>query len=417
MYRVAIISTDDTGGGAAIAAYRLYSQLRARGNPVNMFVSNRRGQDSSVVAIGAKGIRDKLVRMSSMWKARVSLMPYRKRADAKFSDHRGIYSKELMKAVRSFEVVHLYWVSDFIDYRYFFRAVQGPQHIVWSLADMNPFTGGCHYDGGCGRFGVTCGQCPALGSSRPQDRSNAVLKAKRLVFDGLEPHRMTIVSPSHWLAAKVGQSLLSKFQIKVIPNAVDLKVFRPRSRDGARHVLDLPQDRFVILFVAAWTMVRRKGLDVLRRACASLEDKHNCLVLTVGHQKPTFEFPVLHRHYSYSTKNILSLAYNAADLFVLPSLEEVFGQTAAEALACGTPVIGSRVGGIPEVVEDGHTGLLVKGNDAKELGSAVEVLRNNSSLRKQMSENARSSAVSMFGQDLEVQRYLALYEESSLRSK
>jgi glycosyltransferase involved in cell wall biosynthesis len=176
-------------------------------------------------------------------------------------------------------------------------------------------------------------------------------------------------------------------------------------------VLGLSPDTRVVLFIAEPISRRFKGFTLLANALAGLPDRHTLMLIAVGSGRApiTPDLPFLHLGW-VGNDRLLSMIYSAADLFVIPSSMENFAQTAVQALACGTPVIGSDVGGIPEIVRPGITGLLAPPHDATALGAAITALLNDPERRRQMSENCRQIALAEYSVELYAKRSLALYQ-------
>lgn len=163
--------------------------------------------------------------------------------------------------------------TDFLDYASFFKGIP-PIPIVWTLHDMNQFTGGCHYTSGCTHFRDRCGRCPQLGSNSPND-SARTWKRKRQIFNNLDPRRIQIVTPSAWLAKEVqSSSLLGQFPVSVIPNGLDTDTFSPLDKNLARSAFGLPVDSKVVLFASESTSNQRKGFKFLAEAISKLDDIH-----------------------------------------------------------------------------------------------------------------------------------------------
>ncbi len=190
--------------------------------------------------------------------------------------------------------------------------------------------------------------------------------------------------------------------IRVIPGGVDLERFRPLERPVARQMiggLD-PADE-VLLFVGRMDPV--KGLELLLKAVGLLRERQRLRVLVVGGDPDD----PLHRQYRALAEALgvlgpvrflgavphadLPRYYSAADLCVVPSHYESFGLVAAEALACGTPVVASRVGGLLSIVRDGENGLLVPWRCPQAFAEAIERLLDDAALRAQLAGAARAS--------------------------
>lgn len=194
-------------------------------------------------------------------------------------------------------------------------------------------------------------------------------------------------------------------RIKVIPPGVDLKLFAPRDKRIARRKLNLGNGKLVLFAGRAEPI---KGLDILVEAIANLEENSgaNLVVVggTVGHDSELERIQSMAKRFGIDedvtfvgsvTQPILADYYNAADIFVLPSYYESFGLAALEAMACGTPVIASRVGGIPSFLEHGKTGYLIPWRCPEPFSQTLDLLLTNNSLRQSMGRQARSKALTM----------------------
>ncbi len=243
--------------------------------------------------------------------------------------------------------------------------------LIWTLHDMNAFTGGCHFASDCTNYISNCGRCPQLGSKQESDLSRAVWQRKNDAFAAIPVSRLTIVCPSRWMAECLKKSsLLTRFHCEVIPYGLSLRSFAPRNKRWSRDVLGIPEGRKVILFVADYHN-RRKGFDILVESLMHLpQDLHILIAGAVNTaQVKGLKFQALGH---ISNDGILSLAYSAADLFVCPSLEDNLPNTVLEALACGTPVVGFKVGGLFDMVRPRQTGWLAEKCEAIPLAEAIE---------------------------------------------
>ena len=328
-----------------------------------------------------------------------------------FSDDRTPTGAALVRQLPTCDVINLHWIADFLDFQAFFSAAPGQVPIVWRLADMNAFTGGCHFDHGCGRHVSGCGACPQLGSTDTVDLSHQVWQRKKAALDRLGPKRLHIVVLNHWMADLVKRNpLLSRFPLTVIPNGVNTENFAPRGIRVARDRLGLPQEARVVLFVADEVTNRRKGFSLLAKALTGLNDVANLFLLSTGRGIPTFPSQISHRHLGHIGTNQLSLAYSAADVYVLPSLQDNQPNTVLEAMACGTPVVGFSVGGIPEMVRPGITGILAPAEDVDGLCRAIlEVLRCPEK-HTAMAANCRRIVMDEYRLEDQIWRYAQVYE-------
>lgn len=410
------ISAYDISGGAAIAAYRLHQGLRRIGADSRMLVAKKASDDASVLTLKrSRALSASLKRRIRKRWLRGQFRRYEKSRPANlefFSDDRAVDPEALLAALPMADVYHLHWVARVLDYSRFFPALTPGQPLVWTLHDTNPLTGGCHYTAGCRRFEDACGACPALGSTRETDLSSQIHARKLAQFQRLSPDTTRIVSPSRWLADEAQRSsLLRRFETVVIPHGLDVEVFKPRDRATARDVFGLPQDMKLVMFAGRSLEFHRKGVDLLVSALNGLSDE-NIGLLSVG--GGSLKTELRHPHFSIGEVNngrLLSLAYSAADAFVTPAREEAFGQVVLEAMACGVPVVGFAVGGIPDMVRPGATGFLAPPLDVAELARSIRTLLFDDEPRGRMALECRRVAVEEFTMELQAERHARLYEE------
>jgi glycosyltransferase involved in cell wall biosynthesis len=411
------VSTGDSSGGAARAAARLHAGLLRLRHDSKMLVAQSTSDDPTVFTIARAATPDKsFQRAVSRYRINRDFVPYQKIRPAgldRFSDDRSEYAADWASGVPHADVLNLHWVAGFVDYAKVFSSFGKRIPIVWTLHDMNVFTGGCHYDEGCGKFVESCGACPQLGSHDEHDLSREVWRRKKKVFERLEKNDLHVVADSRWLAGEAFRSsLLRKFPIQTIHYGLDTTVFIPRDKCHVRGALGIPVDARVVMFGAELLSIRRKGLGTLVEALKSAAADEKLLLLSVGRRMPELGGTIPQMHFGHVNSDFfLSLLYSAADVFVIPSLQEAFGQTALEAMACGTPVVGSSVGGIPEIVQDNVTGYLVPPSSPVKLRETVLKLLHDPNKRAEMSANCRRFVLEGFTLEAQARRYESLYHD------
>ena len=331
--KIVHLSTSDMNGGAARAAYRLHLGLIRLGHDSTMFVARRRGNDPRVIAFApAMNIYSRLRRRLRREQITRSFLNYRRSRPAGyelFSDDRTEHGSAILQQLPPCDVINLHWIAGFVDYEAFFVSLPEQTPVIWTLHDMNPFTGGCHYDHGCGKFRANCGSCPQLGSRNEDDLSRRIWYRKRDIFSTIRELRLHLVADSRWLATEARCSaLLGRFPVTSCYYGLDVEDFAPRDRSFARDVLGVPRDVSVVLFAAHSVENRRKGFALLIDALAGMSDPKNPFLISVGSGKPAIDARISHLHLGHiSDDRWLSLVYSAADVFVIPSLQEAFGQT------------------------------------------------------------------------------------------
>jgi glycosyltransferase involved in cell wall biosynthesis len=411
------LSASDLGGGAARAAYRLHESLRRHGEDSQMFVAARESDDPMVHHYLPGGNSPqrlmRLLRKEYLRREQLPYQPTRMDGCEHFRDDRSLFGGDLLEQMPHADIIQLHWVADFVDYRRFLPAAAATTPMVWTLHDMNPFTGGCHYDLGCNRYKGNCGACPQLGSNLENDLSRKIHQRKEQAFQAVHPDMLRIVAGSHWLAdAARNSQLLSRFNVTTIHCGVDTEVFQPRDRWELRKALGIPASAFVVLFAADELHNRRKGLSHLLDALREINRSRDVFLLSVGHGSGKLDVPFPHIHLGrFTSDRMLSIFYSSGDCFVIPSLQEVFGLTALEAMACGTPVIGFNTGGIPDMVRPGKTGLLAPVADDIALARQITWMIDHPEERRQMGATARSVAEKEFSYSVQARRYIGLYEE------
>jgi glycosyltransferase involved in cell wall biosynthesis len=415
--KIVHLSTIDVKGGAARSAYRLHQGLQRIGWPSTMFVMEKTCPDQTIVRFEPP--HGLVARVRGRIRRKVIARDFAQYRASRplgcevFSDDRSRFQRSMVDQVPRCDVINLHWVAGMLDYASFFPQMTQRTPVVWTLHDMNAFTGGCHYDDQCGRFTRSCGLCPQLGSTSEQDLSRLVWERKNQALTACVKGRLRIVTPSRWLAEEARRStLLSGVRVDVIPYGLDLDVFAPRDQAFSRELLGIPQDARVIFFLAGALGNRRKGFSSLLEGlphCAKHIDK--LLLVSLGDSSPKMDggVPWLHLG-SIHDDRLLSAVYSAADLFVLPSLQDNLANTVLEAMACGVPVVSFNAGGTPDMVRPGITGQLVPAFDVSALAAVIVQLMNAPDLLRSMSVHCRQVALDEYSLTLQAHRYAELYK-------
>jgi glycosyltransferase involved in cell wall biosynthesis len=401
--RILLLSDSDIQGGAALGAYRLHQGLRAIGVHSQMLVRDRRTSDATVLAQGTLCGR---------------LRPHLDQLPLQYYPQRaGLFSPQWMpdglaSRVAQFQpdVVSINWVANgFVSIETL--GLLSRQPLVLTLRDMWALTGGCHYSGDCERYTQSCGQCPQLGSDRDRDLSRWVWQRKARAWRGLA---LTLVAPSRWMADRVAQSpLLRHCRVEVIPNSLDAQVYQPLPQSLARQQLGLPQSRPLVLFGAIdATTDRRKGYHLLVPAMQQLAQKWPDVELVVfGATAPIATLGIPTHNLGRLETAALAQAYAAADVMVVPSLQESFGKTAAEALACGTPVVAFRGTGLVDIVDHQQTGYLAAPFDVADLAAGMAWVLADADRHAQLRQAARTQALQRFALEHQAVQYRDLFQD------
>jgi glycosyltransferase involved in cell wall biosynthesis len=200
--------------------------------------------------------------------------------------------------------------------------------------------------------------------------------------------------------------------VDIIPNGINLEDFRPIDKLLARDLIGIPPSARVVLFVCDWMNNRRKGMTLLMECLAQINPHEELLLLSVGQGNVPASHGIKHLALGHiKGDRFLSLIYSAADLFVIPSLQDNLPNTVLEALACGTPVVGFDTGGIPDMVRPGVTGILVAPGSSTALKNAILDLINDGDALKKMALNCRKIAEEEYSLENQARAYIRLYEQ------
>jgi len=310
-------------------------------------------------------------------------------------------------AILNPDLVHLHWINGFLSPE---DIAEMDVPVVWTMHDMWPFTGGCHYAEDCGNFETVCRSCPQLFDPRTSDLSTDLWHRKEDAYGDVE---ITLVSPSYWLAKQAKESsLLGDHRIEVIPNGVDTERFKPRDRDACRETLGLPTDTNLVLF-GSDVKSERKGVTHLRRCLNKLRlDLDFELVVFGGAEAEAFDdldSPI--RDVGFLSEGELQLLYAGADVTVLPSLQDNLPNILLESMASRTPVAAYDIGGIGDIIDNERNGYLAAARDPTSLASGLARLLIDDSRRSEVAENARKTIVEHYTLQQAAEQYRSLYEE------
>ena len=298
--------------------------------------------------------------------------------------------------VRNADIIHLHWVNNFLDYPSFFKKINKP--IVWTLHDMNLFQGGFHY--------LNDHQLNAQAFKRVDEE---LLKIKRESLSHVS--NLQLVCPSNWLKnVSEKEELTSRFSHHHLFNCVDLNLFKPADDIiKVRKKYQLPEDKLLVLFVARYISNHRKGFDLLLTVMQRLKHRTDiCFVAIWNDGQSLHQSNIIELGYLGNEKELASV-YAAADAIVLPSREDNLPNVMLEAISCGIPVLGFPVGGIPEVVKTGITGILADEVSSEALESAILSLADKK-VAFDRSE-IRAFAEQNFDMVKQAQKYMQIYKQ------
>ena len=285
---------------------------------------------------------------------------------------------------------------------------------VFTLHDMWPATGHCSYSYDCERWQTGCGRCPYPDEYPPinVDSTRLEWRFKRAAF---EKSQISFIVPSRWMLSVMKSSVAADRPVYHIPNGIDTSLYRPLDREKCRERLGVPRGKRVIMAGSVHVKSYRKGGDLLIQALDSLPPtlKKTCALLLMGHKTDSIArsvgMDIVDLGYVDTEERKIE-AYVASDVFALPTRADNLPMTLQESMACGTPMVSFRVGGVPDLVRDGITGQLAEPENAGDLARAITLILENDELRESMRANCRRIAESEYAMDISVARHVELYE-------
>ncbi|HYA12950.1 MAG TPA: glycosyltransferase family 4 protein [Syntrophales bacterium] len=410
--KVLLLNAWDTSGGAARAAVRLLRGLRADEIQAQMLVKKKNNDDPAILGPRTKLDKAMSYIRPSLENRRVHKLPGWNGltfSPALFPDRLFHQVSEL-----SPDIIHMHWMGDG-----FLRVETLPRFncpLVWTLHDSWVFTGGCHIPLDCTRYRQSCGACPTLGSNLEHDLSRNIWSRKRKSWGALN---LTLIAPSHWMAdCARSSSLFHNARIVVIPNALDLHVYKPLDKFLAREALGLPKDKKLILFGAKSAIHdKNKGFHLLAgalRILAKSNSNADIELVVFGISETNQELTTgikTHKLGWFHDDMSLAILYAAADVFVLPSISENLSYTVMEAMACGTPCVAFRQGGVPDLIDHEQNGYLAPPYDTSGLANGIAWILEDKERLGNLSMQARQKVERECAMDKITQRHVSLYKE------
>lgn len=406
--KILIVNESDSKGGAARAAYRLHKSLLTQNIDSQMLVQNKESNDYTV-----DGPVTKIQRAVNQMRPTLDELPvsvYKHRTKTIFSPSWLPFSNIVNKINEiDPDIVHLHWVCGGMIKIEDIVRIKAP--IVWSLHDNWVFTGGCHIMWDCEKYQDACGACPRLGSTKENDLSRRIFNRKQKIFSQIE--NITIVGVSQWLSDCSKNSTLLKDKKHInLPNPIDTTIFKPFDKEKSRELWNLPKDKKLVLFGAMTIGDINKGFNKLSDALHKIKDEEIELVI-FGSSEPkesqNLGFKTHYLEYLHDAVSLVTL-YSAVDVMIVPSLQEAFGQTASEAMACCTPVIAFGATGLLDIVDHKINGYLAQAFDSTDLMHGIEWVLNSENY-EELCLNARKKVLREFDSKMVSQRYIDLYKD------
>lgn len=430
----------DNYGGAAQVCWYLFQRYRQLGHNSNLLVGQKRSNDPDVLEIPNDNFRNP---WSRFWnkaerafhlKLQLPLLPGVARLLAGLGEPDRW--KDRQKGIEDFhfpatqhllnltprrpDILHLHNLHG--NYSYFdlrlLPQLSAEVPTFLTLHDEWTMTGHCAYGIDCERWKVGCGHCPDL-SLYPSVRRDSTAynwEQKRHIY---EDSRLHITTPSQWLMDRAENSILNRGMVegRVIHNGVDLSLFRPMEKQGLRRKLGIDENAWIGLFVGYGTKSNKfKDYRTIKDAFlkfSQASSEGQKILLCVGESGEEEHWDSLIIRFVEFQRNaeILAMYYNVSSVYVHAAKSENFPVVVLEALACGTPVVATAVGGIPEQIQEGATGFLIPPGDSDAMAARLLWLHTNETVRRGMGNNAAKDARARFGLVNMVAGYLDWYHE------
>ncbi len=309
-------------------------------------------------------------------------------------------AKEILSKVQfQPDIILLYWVKLFLTPKIIYDLkMMTSAKIFWVLMDMAPFTGGCNYSFGCERFSDSCGKCPGLGARRATDLSSKLLEQKKKYIADID---ISIISPTTTLTHQVSRSAVFRHKnINTVLLGIDSLLFKPGDKKVARQSLGLPLDKKIVFFGSQKLSSKRKGMQYLIESLKSLaiklprEEQNGIFLAYAGTEDSLQQPPFSSKYLGFLDEEELVAAYQAADVFVCPSIEDSGPVMINESLMCGTPVVAFDMGVAPDLVHNDLTGYKAELKNSEDMANGIsKVLGLSDRDYDNLSENCRRIAL------------------------
>ena len=413
--KITLINKDDFGGGAAMACLRLFKALKANDLDVSMLVQKKTVPDESVKST----VHNKFDKYRSEFNflyERLSFILKERDKSVRFAFSQANAGSDIIDEddIKNADLLHLHWVNGgFLSLDNINSLLKLNKPVVWTLHDMWPFTGGCHYSGDSERFLNECGNCHFLKHPSPNDISHIGWSKKQAIYNS-NP-KITFIACSNWMRdIALKSSLLRGNEVITIANPIDVDIFSKQDKTLSRQKWGVPVDARVILFGAANINHTRKGINYLIEALHKIRETESDMnqviqVVMFGKSKDfdfkRIPFPVISLPIINSESDIAEI-YSLADVFVLPSLEDNLPNMAMEALSCSTPVVAFDTGGVKDMVDHCENGYLAEYMSSGDLAKGILYVLCDSG---NLALNARAKILENFSYPIIAEKHIQLY--------
>ncbi|NOT91749.1 glycosyltransferase [Ferruginibacter sp.] len=374
--------------------------------------------ESSIISLLPDSLNsDEKIKYSGKWMQYISKLDNRLQAylNRKVIKSYGSFSYPVLgcdvtnfEEIKNADFIYIHWaLNGFLNLKSIAQIAALKKPVILVMHDMWNITGGCHHSFTCEKYKTACNTCQMFLDAPKNDRSSKEFRRKLKLYSRY--NNLYFVSPSKWLYECAKQSALTKNKpLYYIPNAIDNKFFKPIDKLIAKNFLNINTDEIVIAFGAVSIESPYKGWVYMQKALEILHQQNefkNISVLIFGSDyskevADAIPFKIKFMGYLrdvYSTMFV----YNAADVFIVPSVADNLPTTVQESLCCGTPVVGFEVGGIPDMIKHKENGYLAKYKDAADIVNGIKFCLQN---------KTKGYLLSEFEPDATVQKHIEMME-------
>lgn len=408
--RVLIVNTSERTGGAAVAANRLMKALNNNGVKAKMLVRDKESDTLTIVGLP----KSPMLHWHFLWERFVTFCRLHFSRKHLFEIDLANTGSDITK-LREFQeadVIHLHWINQgMLSLNGIRKILRSGKPVVWTMHDIWPATGICHLTLGCHYFVSRCANCKYLpGGGSSNDLASRVWQKKQQMQ---ADENIYYVACSRWLESEAKSSALLKGQkITSIPNPIDTHIYKKGNKEEARQRLGLPLDKKLILFASQRVTNENKGMSYLIEACRQLGDLCEVVILGGHAEEVVAQLPMKAHPLGYvNDEQRIVDVYNAADVFVLPSLSENLPNTIMEAMACGVPCVAFKVGGIPEEIDHLKNGYVAAYRDANDLAKGIEWVLQKADYEA-LSQQAVHKVMQCYSQQSVAVKYLDVYQQA-----
>lgn len=418
--KVVLVSTYEQTGGGAVACKRLMKSLRKQGLSVKMLVRVKQSTDPDVVSVSGTRLRKGINYLRFVRERLVIWLN-------NFFSRRNLFAVSIantgmditkLEEVKKADVIHLHWINQGMlslgDIR---KLLALGKPVVWTMHDMWPSTGICHHAGACDHFTRKCGNCFYLRYPGAHDLSARVWKKKAFLNDS----GIYFVTVSRWLQQQVKRSsLTNRVKTEVIPNVLDLQLFCPRRESGLKQELKIGEGKKVVVFGAARIDTPLKGLDLLKQVlqelCREEKWKRELIVVIFGDVKGKAEevlsgidCGVVYLGRVADPERLADL-YSIADVTVMPSRYETFGQVIIESMACGTPVVSFDNSGQRDIISHRQDGYLAVSGSVTDFAKGMKWLLEEANY-PEVAARALEKVKRCYSEEVVARQYVEFYRQ------